>query len=331
MKRPKLYKRLPGRDRSSIRQCSLWQGDDHLLAVERTFSEETYRRYHYNDIQAVIIRPTATWHVGTVIAGLFLLLLVLLSWFFWQENNVEGALFSLFPSAVVLLILLVHLYRGRSCRCYVQMKIGLHELPALRRLRPARKLLERIREPIAVAQKGVQMTAQANTSSPLSSIHKHAPPLLKPYSGRWHLLFYGVLLLEVFFSVWRMFQPGLASFLVNALSAIALMGFAISALVAQRNTRIPGTARVPVWVVLGSYMAITFFSSMYISVYQVMKNPGNYANQTQQLQSMINMQTLDHPVYATGVVIYIAIAVTCLIIGGIATLRYRQLIAGLKA
>jgi len=324
MKRPKLYKRLPGRYRSTIRQCSLWQGDDHLLSVERTFSEETYRRFHFSDIQALIVRPTAVWHVGTVVAALFLLLFLLPPWFLLQEGETEGALISLLPAVVVLLILLIHLFRGRSCRCYVQMKVGLHELPAIRHLRLARKLLERIRQPIAEAQKGVQVTAQSSSMTPLPSARKPVQVPLQSYSGRWHLLFYGILLLEVILSVWRFFQSGMASFIVNAFCAIALLALAITALVSQRNTRLPGSARVPVWVYLGSYAAFTLFNTMYVNVYLVLKNPRAYASQAQQMQAMINLQTLDHPVYAAGQGLYITIAVVCFLIGVIATLRYRQ-------
>jgi len=323
MKQPKLYTRLPGRRWLIIRQCSLWQGSDHLLSLDRTLSEEVYRRYHFNDIQAMIVRPTAAWHIVSLIVGVLLLLFLLPPWFLWQANNVEGALAAIFPAAFFLLMLLIHLFRGRSCRCYLQMKVGQHELPALRRLRAARKLLDRIQPLIADAQKGVQMTAQAG-SSPLPAARRSAPVALRSYSGRWHLVFYGALLLDVFFSVWRFFQSGMASYIVNAFSAIALLALAITALVAQRNTRLPGSARVPIWIALGSYAMIAMFSSMYVNFFLVLKNPRAFTTQAQQMQTMVNLQTLDHPVYAAVQGLYIAIGVVCFLVGMIATLRYRQ-------
>lgn len=323
MKRSKLYKRLPGRFRSLLRQCSLWQGDDHFLSVERGFTREIYRRYHFSDIQALIIRPTATWHIGTVVATAFFLLFLFPGWFRWQKLDLEGALMGWFPAAVVLLILLIHLFRGRSCRCYLQMKVGQHELPSLRRLRAARKLQERLRTPIAEAQKEVKTTSQVTSTAPADA-RKPVAVMLKDYSGRWHLVFFGLLLLDLLVDVWRFYQAGLASFVFSALNAIALLAMAITALVAQRNTRLPASARTPVWIMVGTYIASNMFASIYVNVYLVMKNPRAFATQAQQLQAMINLQPLEHPVYATIMGVCMVISLICCVVGTVSTLRYRQ-------
>src|SRR2546426_6411511 len=57
------YLRLPGRGRPrGLRALltgpsTLWMGGDHLLAVDSNGWRETYRRFGYRDIQAILITP----------------------------------------------------------------------------------------------------------------------------------------------------------------------------------------------------------------------------------------------------------------------------------
>ena len=57
------YLRLPGRGRPrGLRALltgpsTLWMGGDHLLAVDSNGWRETYRRFDYRDIQAILITP----------------------------------------------------------------------------------------------------------------------------------------------------------------------------------------------------------------------------------------------------------------------------------
>ena len=78
---PVQYQRLPGggmaRKGSSFiaatrTTCRLWLGDDHLLQVESMGGySETYKRFYFRDIQAIIVQRTRTWVVWNIVLGFF--------------------------------------------------------------------------------------------------------------------------------------------------------------------------------------------------------------------------------------------------------------------
>jgi hypothetical protein len=59
------YRRLPGRTPwfrfggVSAPTASLWLGPDHVLKVERSASRETYKRFYYRDIQAIVVEGSS--------------------------------------------------------------------------------------------------------------------------------------------------------------------------------------------------------------------------------------------------------------------------------
>src|SRR4051812_21624606 len=55
--------------------ASLWVGSDHLIQVTNRFGWERYRRWFYQDIQALVARRTATrliWNVVVGLSGIFI-------------------------------------------------------------------------------------------------------------------------------------------------------------------------------------------------------------------------------------------------------------------
>jgi hypothetical protein len=86
-KAPKEYQRLPGR--GSLVEgnrwlavtrslCTVWMARDHLLLISRTGYTETYKRFYFRDIQAVIIRKTATAFVWNIVLMILALASILL-------------------------------------------------------------------------------------------------------------------------------------------------------------------------------------------------------------------------------------------------------------
>ena len=89
---PIQYQRLPGsgvrRDGNALitarRMTSrLYLGPNHLLSAERSWCYETYKRFDFRDIQALIVRRTSKATITTIILGaltaLFLLLALLVN------------------------------------------------------------------------------------------------------------------------------------------------------------------------------------------------------------------------------------------------------------
>src|SRR5436305_8222975 len=62
----------------SAGSSSLWLGKDHLLCIDTTGYTETYKRFYFRDIQAIVIRRTESWKFTSlglgVLAALFTLI-----------------------------------------------------------------------------------------------------------------------------------------------------------------------------------------------------------------------------------------------------------------
>lgn len=152
------YTKLPGHGLRyafgvTATRCRLWLGDDHLLAVDSTLINEEYRRFYFRDIEAVIIRRTARRQVVNWVLGVLLLLTASPFWFAWRSDHSEGALVGIVLCALFWLIfILVNTLQGPTCQTHIRTAAQIEELPSLKRVRVARKVLARLRPLIANAQ-----------------------------------------------------------------------------------------------------------------------------------------------------------------------------------
>jgi hypothetical protein len=157
---------------------SLWLGKDHLLSISSNRFTEEYKRFYFRDIQAITVRKTRRREIWNMILSLLLLLFTGL-----LVNQLRASGFSrdLWPSAIPVLLVALPLslnnIRGPACTCYIRTAVQVEELPSVNRLRRARKILERIRPLIAVAQgeltteqlsSGLRELAQADAAAQVS-------------------------------------------------------------------------------------------------------------------------------------------------------------------
>src|SRR5438105_2031626 len=131
-------------------RSSLWLGKDHLLGIDTTGYTETYKRFYFRDIQAIIIRRTnrlRNWSLGLgVPAGLFALFAAVAS----REVVVASILGTV--AGLFLLAALLNVAAGPTCVCHLRTAVQTEELPSLNRLRRTRKVLNRLRPFIVEAQ-----------------------------------------------------------------------------------------------------------------------------------------------------------------------------------
>ncbi|MDB6021130.1 MAG: hypothetical protein JWQ04_987 [Pedosphaera sp.] len=153
----KEYRRLPpffGRRRGvglisvSTTSCWLWLGKDHLLCIDRVWFKEDYKRFYFRDIQAIVIRKTENGRIANIVFGALAtppLIAALVTSGGWQV-----AWFIV--TGFFLALMLINFLYGPTSACHLRTAVQTEELPSLKRLRRARKVLARLRPLIAAAQ-----------------------------------------------------------------------------------------------------------------------------------------------------------------------------------
>lgn len=145
------YKRLPGRSRQFLFHSTLWEGSDHILLVHTHGITESYRRFFYRDIQAVVICQTRSGLTMTIVLGILAVISGVPAFFV----PLEGAVALGVIAALFIFLAAVNHLRGPTCLCTIRTAVQTQELPSLNRMRIARKVLERLRPVIAAAQRDV--------------------------------------------------------------------------------------------------------------------------------------------------------------------------------
>ncbi len=167
MAEPAPYRKLLGPSISLVSLISVWQGNNHLLQVTAWPSGESYRRFFYQDIQAIVLRRTSgrmrTNIVLGIIGGLFALGLGLAAASSGLETLTEGfPIFCEIVLGICLLWIVLNTLLGPTCTLHIQTAIQFERLPSVRRERGARKLLARLEPLVTAAQ------ADAAAQSPVS-------------------------------------------------------------------------------------------------------------------------------------------------------------------
>lgn len=142
-------RRRPGIAVITISRYSLWLGSDHLLCIETNGYTETYKRFYFRDIQAIITRRTSDRMVAgivcSVLGALFILIGIL------TDDTAGLITFCLIAFGTCLIPLLINLLLGPTCTCQIRTAVQTESLP-IRRVGKLRKILKRIQPMIAEAQ-----------------------------------------------------------------------------------------------------------------------------------------------------------------------------------
>ncbi|HSY42527.1 MAG TPA: hypothetical protein VK811_01365 [Candidatus Acidoferrum sp.] len=141
---------------------NLWLGPDHIMSVRSNGYMETYKRFYFRDIQAVVIQTTSARTIWNIVMVLPLIgcLTGLMASLTSNPQNEVAILIWLILSAMLLLVVLINNVRGPSCACYLRTAVQIERLPSLNRVRKARRVLNRIR-PLMAAVQGGELSAEA--------------------------------------------------------------------------------------------------------------------------------------------------------------------------
>lgn len=249
MKSGNPYRRLPG-SAGLIVSKRLWLGPDHLLLVSSNVLAQEYRRFYFNDIEAIVlaeIESAARFYglVFSIMAGVFTVGLAMAGYTFW-------AIFC----AMVCGILIVFTRTRPVVRCSLKTRVGTQPLASLKYVNTARRVVAILRAEIEKVQ------GMLPTDSFASHPHIEAatiPPPLDAYKGRMHYATFAAMFVVVALTVFRLNVQSAA--LANTLAGthIAMILFAVIAAVKQHGSRIASIARTAVVLTLvwatASYIA----------------------------------------------------------------------------
>lgn len=145
------YRRLPGRGTTLASYVRLYEGPDHLLQVTATGYSESYKRFFYRDIQALLIRRTRWFEYFAAGLGALTLLLALPAMLAFASNR-ETGIVLFFVAGIFLALLLGHWLLGPTCVCEIQTAVQTERLFGLSRVRRAQKFLGRLKPLLDAAQ-----------------------------------------------------------------------------------------------------------------------------------------------------------------------------------
>ena len=144
------YRRLPGRGSGLISIGTMWEGETHLLLVTSWPSGESYRRFFFADIQAIIVRRTRRrLVVNCVLAALALLAAVPM---LFTPPTPGFLVFLGIVAGVCGFFLLLNSLLGPTCALHLQTPIQCEQVPVVRRERHVRRFLARLQPRILAAQ-----------------------------------------------------------------------------------------------------------------------------------------------------------------------------------
>lgn len=138
------YRRLPGRN---FTRYSLWMAKDHVLNLRRRAFSEDYKRFYFQDIQAIITQKTAT---GKVLNSIWALLAGLFGLAAYGSAGDRVSTLWVF-SGIFWLVLFINYLLGPTCRCRIITGVQRSQLPSLSRLKTAEKV-------IGIMRRGIQKT-----------------------------------------------------------------------------------------------------------------------------------------------------------------------------
>jgi len=329
MKNHHAYRRLPGKRRTLGRRFTLWLGADHLLSVESTGYSEDYTRFYLGDIRGVLSRRTRNGKLWNI----FLALTTAVFALFALKSGSQGvALFCGIMGVCFLCATLLNLLWGPTCVCHLLMPLGIQRLPALDREKQVVKLRNRIGPLVNAIQGSVTAEEMASAlaapcappPAPAALRGGAAPgapeqPASSRYPGGAHWVLFTLLLVDAAFT---MVQLTSTSRLVGiAASVLELMLFActIVALVKQRGSRLPVSAKRLVFGALGA-LALALIAVQIYSFCYAFSIARSLPKGSDLQQVMTDINAVSHPAVG-GIQGVYAVVAACLGICGLLTMR----------
>lgn len=290
----KEYQKLPGVKKGFlIGKYSLWQGRDHLLYIFSRFGAEDYKRFYFNDIQAIITRKSISGKIQNIIMGCFILMFLLPVFFFDEGWSVFYGVIC----GLTLIFLLINFYKGPTCETKVLTAVQAERLQSLSRLKTACRVMDRLRPHIQQSQ-GV-LKSEDLAKLPVRPADRRAPKsaaaaAATSSTGRIHMIMFALILFEGALASVEFFITHVVPSVLSSLTGLCIGICVILALVKQHNSNLPGSLRAMTWICLG-FVCVTFAASYVVGIVYAMKNPGLAYNQWELIKSVSGISPWESP------------------------------------
>ncbi|MEO7298893.1 MAG: hypothetical protein ABI042_09990 [Verrucomicrobiota bacterium] len=311
----KEYRKLPGRglrSRGAISvsqtSCTLWLGEDHLLQIDSQGGyTEDYKRFYFRDIQAVTVRKTVNGMAWTLSLSAVVLTLGLIA--LGVNNSVGSGVLRTF-AGLFAFCLAINAARGATCICHLKTAVQIDQLPSLKRLRKARKVLAIIQPLIEQAQGAwnaeelkTQIEIASQTPPPIQNPAPFAPtfppfgqsrPGPKPYKGPFHMWFFGVLLFTGLLDIAHIFYHPVGFIAFEMLISTCLIALAVIALAKQQGTDLHKTTQTVTWVsaiYVGLLVVVGYFEMMATAI----TDPTTPSDQWTMVKKFAEMEPFENP------------------------------------
>jgi hypothetical protein len=305
------YQRLPGKKKGFlIGHHTLWQGSDHLLQIYSRFGVEDYKRYYFDDIQAIIARKTGSGKIQNIvlaaITGLFCLFAV-----------ISGGGWSFFNAAIAAafaLILLINVLRGPTCETILLTAVQAEKLHSLHRLKKTEPVMNRLRSiierrqgrinPARYDQQPGSSQGPRNERS-AGGTTKHSPKGQKPERGRVHLFLFALLVADGLIAASGLMLTHVALTLLGSAVTMLLGICVVVALVKQQESTLKPPLRTLTWVALG-YVCFSFIAGYIVSMGIAFRHPEILRNQWELFQLLSSTTPWESPLIMTANIIAIS-------------------------
>lgn len=305
------YQRLPGKKKGLlIGYHTLWQGTDHLLQIYSRLGVEDYKRYYYDDIQAIVTRKTGTGKIQNIVVGALSGLFCL----FAVTSSGGWSFFHAAVAATILLILMINVLRGPTCETVLLTAVQTEKLHSLHRLKKTEPVMNRLRSIIERRQGRINpntfdkqslSSSAPRASRPPEGARKPGPNAPKHERGQVHLILFALLVADGLIVA--------ASFMLTHI-ALTLMGTAVTmllgisvvvALVKQHESDLKRPLRTMTWAALG-YVCFSFVAGYVISMGIAFRHPEILRNQWELFKLFAATSPWESPLIMTVHVIAIS-------------------------
>jgi len=268
----KEYLRIPGRgvrrDRFfavAATRSMLWLAKDHLLCVDNDRFSENYKRFYYNDIQAITTRRTFRWEIWNIYWGILAVVTAGVA----HALADHIVLWSIV--GVLCLSLLINLLRGPTCVCHLHTSVHTEELPSLSRMKivlKARKLLDPLIKQAQgeIALPGIQDRAAEIAKKIADGLSSKVSRLgssqtYRGYQGGAHKVLFSLMLLTGLVNSILFYDSQTGITLLHVAMGVGLFISVVVAIVRQYESDMRGGVRKLTWATLG-YLTIFYFIGM---------------------------------------------------------------------